>query len=60
MTVDFGDVNEGDVILFNHGDEVWKGYCMTKFSSSMWVEVNNALVIEIRKNDIVEVVKREV
>ena len=52
-------ISGGDLIVFNHKGEVWKGICRTRFSSSVWLEINRSLWMDVSDSEIVEVIKRE-
>jgi hypothetical protein len=60
MTINLSNISNGDLILFNHNGEVWKGVCVTRFNSSVLLEVNKSLSMDISDNEIIEVIKREV
>jgi len=57
MTLDFDDIEKGDIIEFNHGNEIWRGVCREVGTSSIVVEINRALWIGVSSNEVVGVVR---
>ena len=57
MTLDFDDIEKGDIIEFNHGNEIWIGVCREVGTSSIVVEINRALWIGVSSNKVVGVVR---
>lgn len=60
MTSNLGEVSEGDLILFKHCGDVWRGVCKSRFPTSILVTVNKALMLEVKDDEVVEVVKKRV
>ena len=60
MTIRIGDIDIGDIVLFNHNKEVWWGVCKCLEPPSIVVEANKALWIGINPIDIVRVLKKGV